>query len=86
MIRRSFYHAQEAPMSQIPRLNDYKPVDSDRQIDPEVEKAARHADVPSGDLYTPVDRSGEGSWSALWLVLIAVGLMAGLFFYFALRR
>ncbi len=66
-------------------LNDYKPVDSDRRIDPEVEKAARRADVPSGDLYAPVDRTGEGSWSTLTAVLIAVGVMVGLFIFFAFR-
>jgi hypothetical protein len=65
-------------------LND-EPVDSDRQIDPEVEKAARQADVPTGEMYAPVDRTGGGSWSALAAVLVAVGVMAVIFIYFMLR-
>jgi hypothetical protein len=62
-----------------------EPTDSSRQIDPEVEKAARHADMPDGLVYdtTDVEQTGAGNMPMLALVLTFVGILLFVFAFFA---
>lgn len=62
------------------------PPDSTRRIDPEVEKAARHADIPDGQLYdTDVTTTGAGSLWVLGVVLIVVAVLVGVFIVIAMH-
>jgi VIT1/CCC1 family predicted Fe2+/Mn2+ transporter len=70
-------------------LNEIRPPpderrESARQIDPEVEKAARKADMPDGGLYdiSTTTNTGPSNFALLTLILIACGAMVGVFVFF----
>jgi hypothetical protein len=61
------------------------PPDSSRRIDPEIEAAARHSDMPDGQLYDTDVTSGPGSLWALGAVLVVVAVLVGVFIIVAMH-
>ena len=60
---------------------------SSRQIDPAVEAAGRHADVPDGSVYdtSMIEGTGPSNFWVLILVLIFIALLLGLFIFVAVH-
>ena len=76
-------HATE--LNQAVPVPPPEPPQSHPEMDPQVEKGARHADMPDGLVYdtTDVDQTGAGNMPMLALVLTFVGMLLLVFAFFA---